>query len=170
MNRVHRVLRDRLSGFDIEFCQQFADLVVYDAGSLLLRVAHARAQRVDSLRESLQVRLGDVEPGLSVLLGVCVVNRHYCGAPWCPTDTIAGPPSISAGPTPSIVPDRHLLRALSVQRFYRHYTGHRHYSTGTIEGPLLYRRYLPAIALFSFFLFCFTHSIMVYSLPRYGYY
>ena len=97
VNHVHRFLRDRLSGFDVEFCQQSADLVVYGAGSLLLPVAHARTQRVDSLRESPQVRLGDVEPGLSVLLGVFVVNRHYGGAPWCPTGTIVEPPLIVPG-------------------------------------------------------------------------
>ena len=115
MNRVHRFLRDRLSGCDVEFCQQFADLVVYDAGSLLRRVAHARAQHVDSLLESLQIRLGDVKSGLSVLLGVCrepallrgaeVPNRHYSGASLN-----------SAGPA--------LLRALSVSRDF----------TGTIPG------------------------------------
>ena len=70
---------NRLTGFDVEFCQQqFADLVVYDAGSLLLRVAHARVQRVDSLRERLQARLGDVEPAL--LRGPVVPNRNYIGS------------------------------------------------------------------------------------------
>ena len=80
---------------------------------MLLRVAHARAQRVDSLRESLQGRLGDVEPGLSVLLGVCVVNRHYSGASLN-----------SAGPA--------LLRALSVSRDFTSTI----LGTGTIQPAL----------------------------------
>ena len=54
----------------------------------------------------------------TLLRGAVVPNPHYCGAAL-----------YSAGPA--------LLRALSVQIFYRHYTRHRHYSTGTIEGPVL---------------------------------
>ena len=74
---------------------------------MLLRVANARAQRVDSLRESLQVRLDDMEPGLSVMLGVCSEPALLRGAV-VPNQHYSGSSLNSAGPA--------LLRALSVSR------------------------------------------------------
>ena len=68
----------------------------------------------------------------------CVCPLFFCPCV-CPTCTIAGHavPNLnysgiclySAGPA--------LLRALSVQRYCLHYTGHLHCSTCTIEGPVL---------------------------------
>ena len=81
-----------------------------------LRVCSSTCTLVSVLRLS-TVRVC-VQPAL--LRGTAVPNLHYN----------SGIALNSAGPA--------LLRALSVQRFYLHYTGHLHYSTCTISADALY--------------------------------